>query len=217
MISGSDVQCTCTLGRQPALWLALPGLGVRPPPRSAAADRTTRASLFARLVTAGVATSGGAALSHSAGYVAYMCSPCAPTGIDLEWVRERDVTGLARFAFSTDEADLLDACGQSERSAKFTELWVLKEAAAKVLGLDLFPALAQCRFRIDSGVIEAVLPGAERWHAALYAPRPELRLASLAIMPSAQMPRPPTIEWRADTGETTAVPWPIIAQSRSWP
>lgn len=199
-----------------ALWLALPARGAEPPPRSPATDRSTRAALFAHLQGVGLAPGPGAPLSHSAGYVAYASQAPGTSGIDLEWVRPRDVLSLASLAYTAEEASALARLPGSERAAAFIDLWVLKEAAGKALGLDLFSALAGCAFSLADGSITGRLPAARPWRAVVYAPRPALRLAYLELgerSPAAAEDPPPCIEWCAADGEARASDWACIGRS----
>lgn len=198
-----------------ALWLALPKRGAEPPPRSPTTDRSTRAALFAHLQSLGLTPGPGPALSHSGGYVAYASQAAGTAGVDLEWVRPRDVLSLATLAYAGDEASALARLPGSERAAAFVDLWVLKEAAAKALRLDLFSALAGCRFSLADGLITGRLPAAQPWRAVVYAPRPALRLAYLELGGPALEPvaNPlPCIEWFGADGEAGAGDWPCIGR-----
>jgi len=151
----------------------------------------------------------GACLSHSRTFVACLAG-LGNAGVDLEWLVTRDCVSLARFAYSDEEARWVAAQDSRAQGQAFHELWVLKEAAAKCLGLDLLAALAGCRFHINGGRIDGRLPGAQEFQALLYAPRPELRLAWLTLSSDA-VSAPACIEWVAGEDSRREVQWPIVA------
>ncbi len=166
-----------------------------------------RAALFALLKATGIDPTGGAHLSHAGGHVAYLTAANS-AGIDLEWVRVRDVLALAEFAFSPGESASLAVLPAEDRAAAFTELWVLKEAAAKLLGLDLFTALAHCHFKLRGAQIDATMPCGRDVTAAVWAPSPFLRIAWVAL---GDVPAPPCRDWDAVGGQVTPAFWPRIA------
>ncbi|MBS0376091.1 MAG: 4'-phosphopantetheinyl transferase superfamily protein [Proteobacteria bacterium] len=191
---------------RPRLWLAVPPRAPAPPPRRLG-ERALRARLVAHLAGRGIALRRGPGVSHAGGHVGYLHDP-AGAGLDLEWIRPRDAVALARRAYSPAEARRLAALPAARQAAAFIELWVLKEAAGKALGLDLFAALARCRFEVSGGRIRGRVPGRRRWCAALYAPRPLLRLAWFA--PDGG-PEPVAVEWSAATGRERPARWHRIA------
>jgi hypothetical protein len=177
-----------------------------------------RDALFVRLRTLHCMPARGAHMAHSGGVVAYLTGTAGRTGVDLEWIRPRDVRSLARFAFSAGEARAIEDAPADLRLQSFYDLWVLKEAAGKALGLDLFTALAQVQFRVEGGVISGELPGCRAWTAELYAPHPSLRLAIVGTAPApgascgARQPHP-CVEWHAPTDAWSAGHWSRIAAS----
>jgi hypothetical protein len=192
----------------PVLWLATTEHPRVPPPRARGTDRAVRSALFERLATQGHAPTGGAHLSHAGGYAGYLCGATPSVGIDLEWIRPRDVLALAKFAYAAEEARCIEALPDADRGAAFINLWVLKEAAAKVLDLDLLTALARCRFVIQGAHIEGQLPRAGNWTAWLYAPNPSLRLAVLSFGDDAE---PEHVEWPVGAADAAIVHWPTVA------
>ena len=212
MIAGSHDFCLDTLAGSGTIWLASPTSCLRPPIRSPAADRSTREALFSRLKTAGYSPTGGGHLSHSAGFAAYLCDATPVSGLDLEWVRERDVVSLARFAYSEAEAIAIEVMEPSRRCAAFTELWVLKEAAAKALGLDLFSALARCQFRVEHGRIEANIVRTGRVSAAIWAPHTALRLAWVSLSNELR-PCPRRVDWHLDEDSVSPAAWQLVAET----
>ena len=194
----------------PVLWLATTRHLRMPPPRARGPDRAARSALFDRLAAQGHAPTGGAHLSHAGGYAGYLCGATPSAGIDLEWIRPRDVLALAKFAYAAEEAQYIEALADADRGAAFINLWVLKEAAAKVLDLDLLTALARCRFMIRDAHIEGQLPRAGSFTAWLYAPHPLLRLAVLSFGDDAE---PAHVEWPVGTAGAATVHWPTVAST----
>jgi hypothetical protein len=119
--------------------------------------------------------------------------------VDVEWLAPRAFTGMADVGYWPAEAAMIASRAEpAQRCAAFYELWTLKEACAKALGLSLADSLRQCRFVNDELDWEADIPTAKSWQAVVYAPRPELRLS---------------LVWVADTLEPTL--WPVAM--KEWP
>jgi len=196
----------------PALWLALPHAGALPLRRARAGEQALRDQLLARMRRDGLDAARGAGLSHSGGYVACGVGVEGIVGVDLEWHRPRRALDLAGFAYAADESARIAALAEGGRDQAFLDLWVLKEAAAKALGLPLLTALARCEFSVADGRVEARLPDASlAWSAWLYAPRSGLRLAWLGIGSGARV-EPQCMEWIADVDELRAVRWECVAR-----
>jgi len=203
---------------EPTLILATGPPVAIPPPRWPSGERALRDALFARLRSLNCTPARGAHMAHSGGVVAYLTGTAGRTGVDLEWIRPRDVRSLARFAFSAGEARAIENAPGDLRLQSFYDLWVLKEAAGKALGLDLFSALAQAQFRVERGVISGQLPGCPTWTAELYAPHPSLRLAIVGASPASGAGcdggQPLScIEWHAPTDAWSPCDWSRIAAS----
>ncbi len=86
-------------------------------------------------------------LSHAPGLVACAVADGAAVGVDVELVARRtnaDVT--ARERFTDDEVREIDALAEDDRAARFTEVWTLREAYVKGVGVGLWgpdvPALS---------------------------------------------------------------------------
>jgi hypothetical protein len=153
-----------------------------PPKRDRQADQAARTDLFAALRARGIEPAPGSGLSHSGGFAVYGESVAGSRiGVDLEWIRERDVVSLAEFAYSPQEYAWLKTLTDTERQTAFVELWVLKEAAGKALGLDLFDALRNCRFVLAAKRIKAHLPRGEECICGVYSPRKMLRAAWVGV------------------------------------
>jgi phosphopantetheinyl transferase len=119
-------------------------------------------------------------VSHSGGLAAVAaCAPGIALGIDIEVHKARDVISLAQFAFDPDEADAL--ARHPDALDRFYELWVLKEAGAKALGLQLVEALRRCVFRIDNTIVGGSLPTDEPWQASVWRARPDLSLGLVVV------------------------------------
>jgi 4'-phosphopantetheinyl transferase len=124
-------------------------------------------------------------LSHTRGLVACIVAPEGDVGIDVECVtRSAEWRRLAERYFSSEEASRLERLPASDQPARFYELWTLKEAFAKALGVGIMTVLAGAVFAIDQeGRIEASLPvgmsGAE-WQFRIFSPSADHRLAVAA-------------------------------------
>ena len=195
------------------LWLARPPKLEGPVFRQRPLERSVRDALLARAGAAQGLAGPGAGLSHSGSWVACGAGAGLAAGVDMEWLRPRAVLRLARFSYTAEEAAWLAELPVAQRVPAFHELWVLKEAAAKVLRLPLFTALAQCRFHLPagplSGPLSGNLPGGVPWRAWVYAPRETLRLAWLSLDPGAPPPR--GLEWQAGDAEPQPAAWPVVA------
>lgn len=121
-------------------------------------------------------------LSHSNGHVALgIVGREAQIGVDLEYLRARDVVGIAEMSFDPIEAASLATLPDPLRQCRFYELWTLKEAFAKALTLDLPTALRHCRLYPDTSGWQADIPTDLAWSAAVLAPRPDFRLAIVRL------------------------------------
>ncbi|MDX2254532.1 MAG: 4'-phosphopantetheinyl transferase superfamily protein [Pseudanabaenaceae cyanobacterium bins.39] len=80
-------------------------------------------------------------LAHSQDWAIYVVSGDRPVGIDLEFVRECDVLGLARRFFAeSEQVFLIKAWELGDRDwcyRSFFRAWTLKEAYAKATGLGI--------------------------------------------------------------------------------
>ena len=122
-------------------------------------------------------------LSHTHGLVACIVASKGDVGIDVEHVsRSTDWRGIAKRYFATQEVAGLERITESDRQTRFYELWTLKEALAKTLGVSVTSVLSSARFTIeDRGRIHATLPEhvqAGDWRFGLSAPSPTHRCAT---------------------------------------
>lgn len=123
-------------------------------------------------------------LSHSHGHAALAVSRHGAVGVDVEVCARRDVVALGAAAFTADEAAYVAGCRDAVAATRaFYELWVLKEACAKALGLTLTDVLQGTNFaaaiRGDATGLGERLR-ATGWTAWVYAPADDLRLAVFA-------------------------------------
>lgn len=121
-------------------------------------------------------------LSHTRHLVACVVGAGMPVGIDAERTsRTLDTEALVGRYFSSCEAAALARCSESARSASFLELWTLKEAFLKAIGLGLSLPLDAMSFAFDDGgAIEFQAPpgfDSSEWQFALFEPRRGVRIA----------------------------------------
>lgn len=129
-------------------------------------------------------------LSHTRGLVACAIGHGADIGLDVESIdRVVDGRDIVAHYFSPDEVELLDACDATERPARFTELWTLKEAYVKAIGRGLSHPLDRFGFAFDGarGIRFTPPPDAQatQWTFALLKPSVRHRLAVAVRSPSA--------------------------------
>lgn len=121
-------------------------------------------------------------LSHSGGFAAVAASGNAlRLGVDLECERVRDVTRLAKFAFSDSESEQLAALPAEARTERFYFLWTLKEAFAKALSLPLMESVRRCAFVYGDNGWQGSAPTSEAWSAWVFRPTPEMVLSVVAV------------------------------------
>nr|AFB69925.1 4'-phosphopantetheinyltransferase 7N [uncultured bacterium] len=88
-------------------------------------------------------------LSHTRGLVACVVSRNVDVGIDVERTSQSaDALDVARDRFSSREVRSLEECDHAARSARFTELWTLKEAYAKAKGTGVLGGMDVCTFTL---------------------------------------------------------------------
>jgi 4'-phosphopantetheinyl transferase len=205
------------------VWLATPEAADRfDPEQLSSADRTVWegirtprrrqdwASSRALLAAAAPAIGQARSLSHSRGYAALALAGGATSlGVDVEWLAPRNCASLAELAFCPAEAAYLASLHDPATAcALFYELWTLKEAFAKALGLPLADALRQCTWEPGGDAMYATIPTRQPWQAVVFAPRPELRLALAIVGDSANPPVPSirAMEWPP----AAAAHWPVV-------
>jgi 4'-phosphopantetheinyl transferase len=132
-------------------------------------------------------------LSHTRGMVACAVTSGAAVGVDVECVdREVDAGAIAARFFAPAETARIMALEGPARRDRFFDLWTLKEALVKALGLGMAGSLGLLAFTVDAdGGIHVDAPGVDpgAWPFALFAPGLRHRLA-VAV----QMSRSRTVE-----------------------
>jgi 4'-phosphopantetheinyl transferase len=133
-------------------------------------------------------------LSHTRGVVACVVAQSMAVGIDVERTDRRTDTGsIAERFFSPAEAAELRATPDDTRT-RFVEIWTLKEAFVKAIGLGLSQPLDAFSFSLDGSMIRFTAPPAccsTEWRFGLYAPYPDTRVAVAAHSPDC------AVQWRA--------------------
>lgn len=120
-------------------------------------------------------------LAHSEGLIACIVRRGGAVGIDVESVRHRSRSvEIARRYFTPQEIRELDACPAHQVGARFVELWTLKEAYVKAVGIGLSRPLDTFSFAFTgrSGLrFESAIGDAPAWDFTLLAPTPDHRIA----------------------------------------
>jgi 4'-phosphopantetheinyl transferase len=120
-------------------------------------------------------------LSYTRGCVACAVALNVPLGLDVERVEQsRHLQKIANHYFSEEEAVWLRRCSDELRNVRIIELWTLKEAYLKAIGVGLFGSLSDISFRFDEHAqIEFTGPPTNdphEWHFALFEPFHDFRL-----------------------------------------
>jgi len=121
-------------------------------------------------------------LAHSGTFAACGCisASSGQLGVDVEEHRSRDFLRLAAFAFAASEREALASLQARAQAHVFYQLWTLKEAFAKALGVPLLEATRTCVF--DTAEMTGAVPTSERpWRAWIWMPRPHVTLALATI------------------------------------
>jgi 4'-phosphopantetheinyl transferase len=127
-------------------------------------------------------------LTHTSGMVACaIAPPGVAVGVDVEPSdRNVDTLRLASRVFAPSEIAALAALDDRTRRMRFFDLWTLKEAVVKALGLAVPASLPSVAFEIAEGGREGEirytgpLAGGAPWTFALFSPAPGYRLAVAA-------------------------------------
>jgi 4'-phosphopantetheinyl transferase len=114
-------------------------------------------------------------LSHTCGLAACAISPGWDIGVDVEQVASGEVDALATRALAPDEQNEVTAVPAPQRQRRFAELWTLKEAYVKALGVGLRtpPGLFSVLPLLTPPLRPAGCPsaaGASRWQFAQATP-----------------------------------------------
>lgn len=123
-------------------------------------------------------------LSHTSGLVACVVSRTRDVGIDVELIDPRvEALEIASRFFSESEAAALRASVESERQARFAEIWTLKEAYVKAIGTGLSTPLHAFAFAYEGATALRFAPAVGEhadWQFALFAPTPHHRMSVAA-------------------------------------
>jgi 4'-phosphopantetheinyl transferase len=144
-------------------------------------------------------------LSHTRGMVACaIAPPQVAIGVDVEAnQRDLDVARLATRFFAAAEVAALVALPEPARRERFYDLWTVKEAVVKALGLALPPALARVTVRIGADGSVEIAPPADSpggaWQVELFTPAEGYRLALAALRPAGSGPL--TVRLQPDTAD----------------
>ena len=121
-------------------------------------------------------------LSHARGLVACAVAARADVGLDIESIRRAtNWRGIASRYFSSAELAEIDRAEPERQAVRFFELWTLKEAFVKALGVGLSQPLSAMTFSAERPDAITFAPpsdvAAAVWQFGLYAPTPAHRLA----------------------------------------
>jgi 4'-phosphopantetheinyl transferase len=123
-------------------------------------------------------------LSHTRGLVACAIGAGIPIGVDAEGAgRVVDAGAIATRYFSPSEVAALAQFGDPTHRLRFLDLWTLKEAFIKAVGIGLSQPLHSMSFGLDDGTIAFEPPpgfAAAEWHFALFEPPGPGRIAVAA-------------------------------------
>lgn len=90
-------------------------------------------------------------LSHTGGLAACAVTRQLDCGVDVERRdKRRNFLGMSRTAFSELEQASLRQIPEEQRQARFYEIWTLKEAYIKAIGMGLSQPLHQFSFELDA-------------------------------------------------------------------
>jgi len=122
-------------------------------------------------------------LSSTRGYAACAIAGSGAVGVDIERIDQPDrVQDVAERYFSEDEIAWIKQAPAAARNARVIELWTLKEAYLKALGIGLSGSLNDVSFGIgpDMRVTCPAVLNSNEWHFALFKPFESVRLAVAA-------------------------------------
>jgi 4'-phosphopantetheinyl transferase len=119
-------------------------------------------------------------LSHARGIVACAITTDKAVGIDVEQTDlSFDCSSISSRYCADEEIARLDRCDPQDRSARFVELWTLKEAYLKATGEGLSGGLRHLGFDVDGDQVR-LLPtsgvDAGEWQFALFPVLPHARI-----------------------------------------
>ena len=133
-------------------------------------------------------------LSHTRGMVACaLAPPDVAVGVDVESNRrDLDAARLAERFFAATEVAALAALPERGRRERFYDLWTVKEAVVKAVGLALPPALPQVAVTIrsdrDIELTRSPDSAGGAWQVELFTPARGFRVAVAILQPSGSPP-----------------------------
>ena len=132
-------------------------------------------------------------LSHTHGMVACAVTKDADVGVDVECIdRKVNTADIAARFFAPAEAAHLMLLDAEARRDRFFDLWTLKEALVKALGIGMAMSLNRLAFAVDPDRgIRLSAPAdvdSQAWQFGLFAPGPRHRLAVAARRSSTHAP-----------------------------
>ena len=133
-------------------------------------------------------------LSHTRGMVACAVAPAeVAVGVDVEAnQRDLDAARLAERFFAATEVAALAALPERARRERFYDLWTVKEAVVKAVGLALPPALPHVavEIRSDNDIELTRSPVATEgaWQLGLFTPARGFRIAVAILRPRGSPP-----------------------------
>lgn len=122
-------------------------------------------------------------LSHTPGLMVCAIAEGREVGVDVERVRSRPFSEIAEDFFAPAEVRALRELPESEREARFFQIWTLKESYIKARGMGLAIDLGLFHFELKEGeppsiTVDASLGDrADRWRFASERPSPTHWLA----------------------------------------
>lgn len=132
-------------------------------------------------------------LSHTHGMVACAVTQAEAVGVDVECVDRRvDTAHIAARFFAPAETAQLARLDEAAQRDRFFDLWTLKEALVKALGVGMALSLNRFAFTVQPlGAIGLDAPDVDAgaWHFGLFAPGPRHRLAVACRVPRPGSPR----------------------------
>jgi 4'-phosphopantetheinyl transferase len=128
-------------------------------------------------------------LSHTSGLVACVVARGPAVGIDVEAVTRRTPSeAVVRKVFAREEVRALESLSEGARASRFADLWTLREAYVKAVGVGLWgPMVPPLRFSFDEpdGLRCHRNDDASPWQFALIRPSEGYRIAVAVEIPEA--------------------------------
>lgn len=139
-------------------------------------------------------------VTHTAGLIAVAVGDVR-VGVDAEDVtRSTDVDAVGRRWLHPDEYAAIDVAGQEERRRRFFEIWTVKEAYSKALGLGLKLGLKTFRVTLDDPVqVDSEEGSLDDWTFQTFAPTGRHCLAIAVERPDASFE---WVSWPDDLGHS---------------